>query len=85
VTRDGSGRGNVVGVLVGRVVFCHEVGKSLANALGILVDGRFVVIVLLCIRDHALDVALDGAEGRVFMAFKLVLCILVRWDGGRWQ
>jgi len=83
VTRNRSGRGDVVGILVGRVVFCHEVGKSLADALGVLVDGRLVVIVLLCIGDHALDVTLDGAEGGVFMAFELVLCILVRGDGGR--
>ena len=56
----------------------HEVGKSLADALGVLVDGRLVVIVLLCIRDHALDVALDGTEGGIFMTFEFVLQISVR-------
>lgn len=51
----------------------HEVGEGLANALGILVDGGLVVVILLCVGDHALDVALDGAESGVFMALELVL------------
>ena len=69
---------DIVGILVGRVVLGHEVGKGLANAFGILVDSRLVVIVLFCIGDHALDVALDDAEGLVFMAFELVLWDCVR-------
>lgn len=79
MTRDGSGDGDVVGVFVGGIVLGHEVGQGLANALGILVNGGFVVVVLFCIGDHALDVALDGAEGGVFMAFELVLRSCVRW------
>lgn len=85
MTRDGSGNGNVVGILVGGVVLGHEVGQGLANALGILVDGRLVVVVLFRIGNHALNVALDGAEGGVLMAFELVLRDCVRWlDGWMW-
>lgn len=85
MTRNGSGNSNVVGVFVGGVVLGHEVGQSLTNALGILVDGGFVVIVLFRIGDHALDVALDGAEGGIFMTFELVLRSCVRWcDGWVW-
>lgn len=78
MTRDWSGDGDIVGVLVGRVVLGHEVRKGFADALGVLVDGGLVVVVLFCVGDHALDVALDGAEGRVFMAFELVLWTCVR-------
>ena len=71
-------QGDIVRVLVGRIVLGHEVGEGLANALGILVDGGLVVVVLLCVGDHALDVTLDGAERGVLMAFKLVLWLCVR-------
>lgn len=73
VAGDRGGQGDVVGVLVGGVVLGHEVGQGLADALGVLVDERLVVVVLLCIGHDALDVALDAAEGRVFMALEFVL------------
>ena len=76
---NGCRESDVVWVLVSWVVLGHEVGEGLANALGILVDGRLVVVVLLCVGDHALDVALDGTEGGVSMALELVLRLCVRW------
>jgi hypothetical protein len=51
----------------------HPVGGRLAQALGILVDDRVLVVVGLCVVDEALGVALDLGEGVVGAAGQLVL------------
>jgi len=64
---------HVVAVSIGRVVFDHPVRGRFAQTLSILVDGRLLVVVGLCIVDEALAVTFDLGEVGVRAAVKFFL------------